>query len=78
MGSGSVPPKLLKSPWNTGTMKMIMAEKMSSMTDSTTAGYVMADLMVRLSWACFSMASASDRSTSSRFPPTSPAWSSVQ
>ena len=44
-----MPPRLLNSPWKTGTMKMIMAEKMTSMTAITTVGYVMADLIVLLS-----------------------------
>ena len=34
--------------------------------------------MVRFNWACFSMVLAKLANTSSRFPPISPAWTSVQ
>ena len=38
VGRGSLPPRLLKRFWKTGTMKMIIAEKMKIMTPSTTDG----------------------------------------
>ena len=39
----------------------------------TATGYVMADLILRLSSTCFSMVEASESSTRSSTPPVSPA-----
>ena len=38
VGNGSLPPRDLKSFWKTGTMKTIMAVKITTMTERTTAG----------------------------------------
>ena len=38
VGNGSLPPRVVNRFWNTGTMKTIMAVKMTTITDSTTAG----------------------------------------
>ena len=38
VGSGSFPPRVLNRFWNTGTMKTIMAEKMTNITDRRRPG----------------------------------------
>ena len=71
--AGSSPPKSLKTSTNTGTMKAISAISTIIAKDSTTAGYIIADLTWRRSESSASSWVAMRLSVSSRMPPVSPA-----
>ncbi len=71
--AGSSPPKSLKTLTKTGTMNAISAIITISAKDSTTAGYIIADLTWRRRESSASSWVATRCSVSSRMPPVSPA-----
>ena len=70
---GSSPPNSLKMPTNTGTMKATRPSSVRPAKAITTAGYIMADLTLRLSDSSASSWLAIRISDSSSTPPVSPA-----
>ena len=72
VGKGSVPPRSLYIDSNIGTMKISIAETITTMITPTAIGYDIADFTRRRNSSCFSSIDASCNSTESSIPPTSP------
>ncbi len=66
--------KSAKIFWNFGMMKIMMKVKMPIATRTTTVGYTMAPVILRLRLWAFSLKSARRWRMTSRAPPASPAF----